>query len=99
MFDENTERLLREVLERCREAEFRRLHGDICMAARIATLNVRGSAVKLRPSLLGLENLSEIKIAANVLKRIREVIGPVASAEVLKWAAAEYVYRRLREAV
>jgi len=95
MFDKNTESLLNLLLEECGREEFRRLYKDICIAALIAKSRIGGRGVKLRPSLLRLENLSDVKTAANLLQRFKKTIGPVASGEALKTAAVDYIYKRL----
>ena len=95
MFDEKTHRLLKALLDLCRGEEFYRSYRDLCIAARIAVLNVKGRGVKLRPSLLRLSELSDVKTAANLLNRFKKEIGAVADGAALKYAAVDYVYKRL----
>ncbi|MGC8994385.1 MAG: hypothetical protein ACP5J0_03205 [Pyrobaculum sp.] len=95
MFDEKTYRLLSDLLDLCRGEGFYRSYKDLCIAARIAMLNVKGRGVKLRPSLLRLSELSDAKTAANLLNRFKKEIGAVADGAALKYAAADYVYKRL----
>ena len=56
------------------------------------------TGVKVRPSLLRLAELSDIKTASNVLAELKRLVGPVADGEGLRRAAAEYVYKRIAEA-
>ncbi|ACB40151.1 hypothetical protein [Pyrobaculum neutrophilum] len=97
MLDGAASELLKKVSEACRDEAFYRAHRDICIAARLALLNVKGGGVKLRPSLLRLESLSDKKAASYVLREIRREVGPVTDGESLKRAAAALVYRRLAE--
>lgn len=70
-------------------------HKDICIATRLALSNIRGGAILLRPSLLGLRELSDIKTASHFLKKIRKEVGPVADGGAIKNAAVAYIYERL----
>ncbi|MEZ0319990.1 MAG: hypothetical protein ABWK05_08390 [Pyrobaculum sp.] len=95
-FDESTEKLLRLLKERC-VGDFYKLHRDLCIAVMIATSNIRGRGIVLRPSLLKLEELSDKKVASYVFKKIRAEVGPVASSTSLKHAAASLVFKKLGE--
>jgi hypothetical protein len=95
MFDEKTHKLIKAILDLCKWEWFYHSYKDLCIAARIAMLNVKGRGVKLRPSLLRLSELSDVKIAANLLNRFKKEIGAVADGTALKYVAADYVYKRL----
>jgi len=97
MFDGATEAFLREVERACRDASFYRSFRDICIAAKVALLNVKGGGVKIRPSLLRLTELSDIKTASYVLAELKKAVGPVADGESLRRIAAELVYRKIAE--
>jgi len=97
MFDGATETFLREVEKACRDVAFYRSFKDICIAVKIALLKVKGGGVKIRPSLLRLTELSDIKTASYVLAELKRVVGPVADSESLRRTAAEFVYRKISE--
>jgi|GEM_PF-932158 len=97
MFDGATEAFLREVERACRDVSFYKMFKDICIAAKIALLNVKGGGVKIRPSLLRLTELSDVKTASYVLAELKKAVGPVADSESLKRAAADFVYRKIAE--
>jgi len=99
MLDETTLAMLKELERACANAEFYKANRDLCIAARIALLNIKGKAVKLRPSLLGLEELSDRKAASYVIEEIKREVGPVADSESIKEAAAAIVYKKLRERI
>ncbi len=95
MFDKVTLTLLHILIKKCSYMNFYREYRDLCLAARLATSNVRGNAVRLRPSLLRLEDLSDSKAASHLLNKIKREVGPVADAVSLKHAAVAYIYRKL----
>ena len=97
-FDESTERLLQLLRDRC-VGEFYKLHRDLCIAVMIATSNIRGRGVVLRPSLVKLEELSDKKAASYVFRKIMAEVGPVASSTSLKHAAASFVFKKLSELI
>jgi hypothetical protein len=99
MFDERTYRLLRALSQKCADTDFYRRYRDLCIAAKIAELNVRGRGIVLRPSLLRPSNLSDAKAISNLLKKLKKTIGVVTDSIVLKHAAVEYIYKRLEELV
>jgi hypothetical protein len=99
MFDASTEALLREMEKACRDVEFYQSYKDMCIAARLALMNIRGRGVRIRPSLLRLTELSDIKTASYVLAELKRLVGPVADAESIRRVAAEYVYKRVVEAL
>jgi hypothetical protein len=97
MFDKTTEALLKEVVLACNNARFYTAFKDICIVAKIALLNIKGGGVKIRPSLLRLSALSDIKTASYVLAELKKVLGAVTDGESLKRVAAELVYKKIAE--
>ncbi|AFA38768.1 MAG: hypothetical protein QXS00_02475 [Pyrobaculum sp.] len=97
MIDGKTLSLVNLVTRKCENREFYNMYKDICIAAKLVLLNIKGRGVRLRPSLLRLSDLSDIKTASYVLKWIEKEVGKVADSHVIKIAATRYIYERLSE--
>ncbi|MFN3803533.1 MAG: hypothetical protein ACK4SY_00545 [Pyrobaculum sp.] len=95
MFDPRTLDLLEALRRSCGRRMFFERYKDVCIAVRLALSNLRGGAILLRPSLLGLRELSDIKTASHLLRKIRREVGPVADWVAVKNAAVAYIYERL----
>lgn len=95
MFDRNTLELLRSLEAKCGDGYFYKSYKDICIAVKIALSNIKGSGIKLRPTLVRLADSSDKIVAAKVLKFMRREVGSIANGERIKLAAARYVYKRI----
>lgn len=95
MFDKNTLTLLQVLINKCKYIKFYKEYRDLCLAARLALLDIRGGGVKLRPSLLRLEELSDIKTASHLLRKLEREVGSVTDGMSLRNAAVVYIYKKL----
>lgn len=99
MLDIHTLTLLKKIQEMCKEDIFYSRHKDLCIAVRIALLNIKGRGIKLRPSLIKLDSLSDKKVASYILKELKKEVGPIADSESLRQAAISLVYKKLVELI